>query len=60
MVVADGMAISALIRLALELPDWIVKVDRDNAREIARRSRAYRSTSAFTYSFHSLSRLALF
>ncbi len=38
--VASRMAISALIRLALELPDWIVKVDQDNAREIARRSRS--------------------
>jgi protein phosphatase len=37
--VASRMAISALFRLALEVPDWILRVDEDNAREVARRSR---------------------
>jgi serine/threonine protein phosphatase PrpC len=37
--VASRMAISTLFRLALELPDWIVKLDEGNAREIARRSK---------------------
>jgi len=51
MVVADGMgghaagetasrmAISALVSLALEVPDWIFKVDEEYAREIERRTR---------------------
>jgi serine/threonine protein phosphatase PrpC len=38
--VASRMAISTLIKLALELPDWILRVDDGYAREIARRSRA--------------------
>jgi serine/threonine protein phosphatase PrpC len=37
--VASRMAISTLIRLALELPDWILRVDEGYAREIAKRSR---------------------
>jgi serine/threonine protein phosphatase PrpC len=37
--VASRMAISALVSLALELPDWIFKVDEEHAREIERRSR---------------------
>lgn len=37
--VASRMAISALFRLALDVPDWILRVDEGNAREIARRSR---------------------
>jgi serine/threonine protein phosphatase PrpC len=37
--VASRMAISALIGLALELPDWIFRVDDAHAREIERRSR---------------------
>ncbi len=53
MVVADGMgghaagelasrmAISALVSLALEVPDWIFKVDEEHAPEIERRSRKY-------------------
>ena len=51
MVVADGMgghaageiagrmAISALVSLALDVPDWIFKVDEEHAPEIERRSR---------------------
>ena len=51
MVVADGMgghaagefasrmAISALVSLALEIPDWIFKVDEEHARELERRAR---------------------
>jgi protein phosphatase len=37
--IASRMAISALISLALDVPDWILKVDEDHAREIKRRSR---------------------
>jgi serine/threonine protein phosphatase PrpC len=38
--VASRMAISALVSLALDVPDWIFKVDEAHAREIERRSRA--------------------
>ena len=37
--VASRMAISALVKLALDLPDWIFRVDEGHAREIERRSR---------------------
>src|SRR5215210_4552519 len=37
--VASRMAIAALISLALEVPDWIIKVDEAHAREMERRSR---------------------
>jgi protein phosphatase len=37
--IASRMAISALISLALEMPDWILKVDEAHAREIEQRSR---------------------
>ena len=37
--VASRMAISSLVRLALKLPDWIFKVDEDNAPEIEWRGR---------------------
>ena len=37
--VASRMAISALVSLALDVPDWIFKVDEEHAREIERRSR---------------------
>jgi serine/threonine protein phosphatase PrpC len=37
--VASRMALSALVSLALEVPDWIFKVDEAHAREIERRSR---------------------
>ena len=37
--VASRMAISALISLALDLPDWILKVDADHAQQIEERSR---------------------
>lgn len=37
--VASRMAITALVRLVLEVPDWILRVDDGNAREVARRSR---------------------
>src|SRR5262249_44523863 len=36
---ASRMAISALMKLALELPEWIVRANDGNARVIARRSR---------------------
>ena len=39
--VASRMAISALVSLALEVPDWIFKVDDEHAPEIERRSRQY-------------------
>jgi protein phosphatase len=38
---ASRMAISALVSLALEVPDWIFKVDEEQAPEIERRSRKY-------------------
>lgn len=38
--VASRMAISALIRLALDVPDWILRVDEGYARQIADRSRS--------------------
>jgi PPM family protein phosphatase len=38
--VASRMAISALIGLALEMPDWIFKVDDAHGLEIERRARA--------------------
>jgi PPM family protein phosphatase len=38
--VASRMAISALIRLALDVPDWILRVDEGFARDIAQRSRS--------------------
>ena len=37
--VASRMAISALVSLALDVPDWIFKVDEEHAREIERRAR---------------------
>ena len=37
--IASRMAISALISLALELPDWILRADEGHAGEIERRSR---------------------
>jgi protein phosphatase len=37
--VASRMAISGLISLALDLPDWILKVDAEHAQEIEQRSR---------------------
>jgi PPM family protein phosphatase len=39
--IASRMAISALVGLALEVPDWIFKVDEEHAPEIERRSRKY-------------------
>jgi protein phosphatase len=39
--VASRMAISALVGLALDVPDWIFKVDEGHAREIEQRSRTY-------------------
>ena len=39
--IASRMAISALVSLALDVPDWIFKVDEENASEIERRSRKY-------------------
>jgi len=38
--VASRMAISALVSLALDVPDWIFRADASYAREIERRSRA--------------------
>ena len=38
--IASRMAISALIRLALDVPDWILRVDEGFAREIAQRSKS--------------------
>ena len=38
--IASRMAISALIGLALEMPDWIFKVDDAHSSELERRSRA--------------------
>jgi serine/threonine protein phosphatase PrpC len=37
--VASRMAISALVSLALDVPDWIFKVDEEHALEIERRAR---------------------
>jgi len=37
--VASRMAISALISLALDVPDWIFKADEEHAQEIERRTR---------------------
>ena len=37
--VASRMAISALVSLALDVPDWIFRVDEEHAPEIERRSR---------------------
>jgi PPM family protein phosphatase len=37
--VASRMAISALVTIALDVPDWIFKVDKEHAREIERRAR---------------------
>jgi len=37
--IASRMAISALICLALDVPDWIFKADEEHAREIERRTR---------------------
>jgi PPM family protein phosphatase len=39
--IASRMAISALVSLALDVPDWIFKVDDEHAPEIERRSRKY-------------------
>ena len=39
--IASRMAISALVSLALDVPDWIFKVDEEHAREIERRARSY-------------------
>jgi PPM family protein phosphatase len=38
--VASRMAISAIVSLALDIPDWIFKLDEEHAREIADRTRA--------------------
>jgi protein phosphatase len=38
--VASRMAISALVSLALDVPDWIFRVDEEHAREIEERTRA--------------------
>ena len=37
--VASQMAISALVRLALDVPDWFFKVDKEHAVEIEERTR---------------------
>ena len=37
--VASRLAISALVSLALDVPDWILKVDEEGAAEIERRAR---------------------
>jgi PPM family protein phosphatase len=37
--VASRMAICALVSLALDIPDWILKVDEEHSHEIAKRSR---------------------
>lgn len=37
--VASRMAIATLIKLALDVPDWILRVDGGNTREIKKRSR---------------------
>ena len=37
--VASRMAISGLVSLALDIPDWIFKVDEQHARELEQRSR---------------------
>jgi serine/threonine protein phosphatase PrpC len=39
--IASRMAISALVSLALDVPDWIFKVDDKHAPEIERRARKY-------------------
>ena len=39
--IASRMAISALVSLALDVPDWIFKVDDEHAPEIERRARKY-------------------
>ena len=39
--IASRMAISTLVSLALDVPDWIFKVDDEHAPEIERRSRKY-------------------
>jgi protein phosphatase len=39
--IASRMAISALVSLALDVPDWIFKVDDEHATEIERRARKY-------------------
>ena len=39
--IASRMAISTLVSLALDVPDWIFKVDEEHAPEIERRSRKY-------------------
>jgi PPM family protein phosphatase len=38
--VASRMAITNLVKLALDVPDWILRVDEGFAREIAQRSRS--------------------
>ena len=37
--VASRMAIAALVSVALDVPDWIFRVDQEHAREIERRAR---------------------